>query len=296
MAFAKVLSPGSIDGLVRLLADDDERIRRIARENLTAAGVPALEIVRDRAQAADDPQVRRAAEEFLLEARRQEALAQWTAFASAADTDLEKGMVLIARSEHPALEDLTCSSALDEYAEVLRRRLGAPRSPAAVFERIGGLLFTELGYRGNRESYYDPQNSYLDRVIERKLGIPISLSALFILVARRLGQRIEGVGMPGHFLLRYRVGRQAVFIDAFDQGRRWTYQDCVAHLEAEGFGFREEYLKALTDREMLLRMLANLLQIYHSLEDGERSERVTRMAAALKPGGAGRSAAQGDSE
>src|ERR1051325_2892035 len=101
MAFAKVLSPGSIDGLVRLLADDDERIRRIARENLTAAGVPALEIVRDRAQGADDPQVRRAAEEFLLETRRQEALAQWTAFASAADTDLEKGMVLIARSEHP---------------------------------------------------------------------------------------------------------------------------------------------------------------------------------------------------
>ena len=185
------------------------------------------------------------------------------------------------------MDERAPTATLDEYADVLRRRLGAPRSPAAVFDRIGGLLFLELGYRGNRESYYDPQNSYLNRVMERKLGIPISALGHLILLARRLGQRIEGVGMPGHFLLRYRNGRQAVFLDPFDQGRRWTYQDCIAHLEAEGFAFRDEYLRALTDREILLRMLGNLLQIYHSLEDHERAERVTRMAAAIKPAGPG---------
>ena len=143
------------------------------------------------------------------------------------------------------------------------------------------LLFKELGYRGNRKDYYDPKNSYLNMVIERKLGIPISLSAVCVCLARRLGQKVEGVGMPGHFLLRYRSGRHSVFLDPFDQGRRWTHQDCVAHLESEGYGFREEYLRAVTDREVLARMLANLLQIYHARQDAARTDRVTRMLSAI---------------
>lgn len=273
---------GRIDALVRLLADDDEKIRRVARENLTAAGERALEIVRERARRTDDPRVREAAHHYLREARREEVIQAWIQFAGGQDADLETGSFLIARSEYPDLDLASARRTLDEYAEVLKKRLAAIRSPDAVVERINHLLFRELGYRGNQRDYYDPRNSYLNVVLKRKLGIPISLAAVYLFVSRRLGQKVEGVGMPGHFILRYRSNRNTFFLDPFNQGRRWTHQDCVAHLESEGYGFREEYLRAVGDRDILERMLANLLGIYHSRQDQERSQRVTRMLTAIR--------------
>jgi len=279
---SKPLTDGGIDGLVRLLADEDEKIRRIARETLDAAGERAIAIVRDRARSAEDLRVRKAAEAFLGDAQRKDVLGLWSDLAAQSDPDLQGGAVLIVRSEYPAADLRPCIASLDEYAEVLRKRTAALRSPAAVVEKLNGLLFRELGYRGNREAYYDPQNSYLNRVVDRKLGIPITLSVICLLVARRIGLALEGVGMPGHFLLRYRVGRKSVFLDPFNQGRELGLQDCMAYLETEGFSFREEYLKTVKDREILLRILENLLRIYHSADDKERVDRITRMIAALR--------------
>jgi regulator of sirC expression with transglutaminase-like and TPR domain len=282
MTTQATLTPATLDALVRLLADDDARIRGIAREKLAEAGDRALDVLRDRALCAEDLRVRAAAEEFLREARRTEVLRLWGAMARASEPDLESGALLIARSEYPDLDAAPYHGALDEYARVLGRRLGAIRSPAEVFERLNTLLFKDLGYKGNRERYHDPENSYINRVMDRKLGIPISLSAVYVLVARRLEQKIEGVGLPGHFLLRYRAGRHEVFLDPFNQGREWSLQDCRAHLLAEGFSFQEEFFRAVSDREILLRMLENLLRIYHTAGDQPRMERVTRMQESLR--------------
>ncbi len=279
---------GKLDALVRLLADDDHRIRQIAQENLSAEGQRALEVVQDRALNAEDPEVRRAAKEFLRETGRNQVMSRWSEFTAGWDVDLQDGAVLIARSEYPDLDAGPYLQILDGYAAVLARRLSAVRSLDVVIDRINGLLFKEVGYRGNHQEYYDPRNSYLNDVMTRKLGIPISLSAIYLLVTRRLGLKIEGVGMPGHFLLRYRIGRKSFFIDPFHQGRRWTYQDCMTYLESEGFGFHEDYLRAASDREILLRMLENLLRIYHSREDQDRLNRVNRMVEALRAGRAGK--------
>ncbi len=284
MAQETSLTPAALDALVRLLADDDARIRGIARDRLAGAGERALEAVRGRALDAEDPRVRAAAEEFLREVRRGEALRRWDSLAGSREADLEEGAVLIARSEYPDLDPAPYKKALDDYALVLGKRLGAVRSPDQVFERMSALLFKELGYRGNRERYHDPENSYINRVMDRKLGIPISLSAVYLLVARRLEQKIEGVGMPGHFLLRYRSGKHELFLDPFNQGRHWTHLDCRAFLAAEGIDFHEDHLRAVTDREILFRMLENLLRIYHSGDDLARAERVTRMQEALRAG------------
>lgn len=282
MTTEATLTPATLDALVRLLADDDARIRGIAREKLAGAGDRALDVLRDRALGAEDPRVRTAAGEFLRDAKRTDVLRRWDAVARSPGADLETGALLIARSEYPDLDPAPYHQALDEYAQVLGRRLGAIRSPGEVFERLSTLLFKDLGFKGNRERYHDPENSYLNRVMDRKLGIPISLSAVFMLVARRLDQKIEGVGLPGHFLLRYRTGKHEVFLDPFHHGREWSLQDCRAHLLAEGFAFQEEFLRAVSDREILLRMLENLLRIYHSSGDQARLERVTRMQESLR--------------
>jgi len=281
------LSAGGIDGLVRLLADDDQRIRRIALENLRAVGERALEVVRARARAAGDPRVRKAARDFLLEERRREAIERWRAAAAGTSLDLEEGAVLIARSEYPALDPGSCSATLDGYGAVLKRRLAAVRSTSAMVERMNALLFKEIGLRPNRERPHEPENCYLNEVLDRKLGTSISLSIVCVLIGRRIGLRLEGVGLPGRFLLRYRTGRHSSFIDPQNGGRSWSLQDCVAHLEAEGFAFREEYLRPMDDREVLLRLIESLLRIYHAAGDREREDRVTRMVVALRMKGPG---------
>ncbi len=275
-------TPSQLEALVRLLADESEPIRRVANSRLREAGAAALEIARECASRTEDVQVREAATVFLRESGRSRVVARWEAFAGGAEVDLEAGAILIAAAEYPDLDPEHCRAQIEDFATVLRRRLLAIRSPSAAVERINGLLFGELGFRGNRESYYDPRNSYINQVIERRLGIPISLSVLYLLVARRLGQPLDGVGMPGHFLLRFREGRCETFLDPFNRGSIWSHQDCVAHLRNEGYGFREEYLRAVSDREILARILANLLSIYHSTQDEERTERISHMLAGLR--------------
>jgi regulator of sirC expression with transglutaminase-like and TPR domain len=145
------------------------------------------------------------------------------------------------------------------------------------------LLFRELGLKGNRENYYDPDNSYLPRVLDRKLGIPISLSVITMLVARRVGFELEGIGLPGHFLVRYRSGRTETYIDSFNGGRIWTREDCLHYLQGQGggHGVREEHLRTYTTREILIRMLANLLHIYRGREEVEKAKRVSEMIHVL---------------
>ncbi len=275
-------TPSQLDALVRLLADESDHIRRVAVSRLREAGAVALVAARECACRAEDAQVREAAAAFIRESGRSEIVARWETFAGAAEVDLGEGAILIASAEYPDLDADRCRSQIEDIASVLRRRLLAIRSVSTAVERINGLLFGELGFRGNRESYYDPRNSYINQVIERRLGIPISLSVLYLLVSRRLGLPLDGVGMPRHFLLRFREGRCATFLDPFNRGGIWSHQDCIAHLRNEGYGFREEYLRAVSDREILARMLANLLSIYHSTQDEERTDRVSRMLAALR--------------
>ena len=282
------LSPEALrraDALVRLLADDAPRIRRIARENLSAMGEPVLALVEERSRQAPDQSVRAAASVFLDEQRRERVLALWEEAWRSGGLDLEGGVALIARSEFPSIGANAIGAALDGFADVLRRRIAAVRSNDALIERVNHLLFRELGFRGDRNHYYDPGNSYLNVVLERRRGIPVTLSAVYILVCRRLHIAVEGVGIPGHFLLRYRSGRKARFLDAFNQGKELTYQDCVAFLEREGLPFRELYLRKAEDRETLTRMLGNLLRIYEHEKDEARMERVNRMLAAIPGSG-----------
>jgi regulator of sirC expression with transglutaminase-like and TPR domain len=149
-------------------------------------------------------------------------------------------------------------------------------------------LFQEQGLRGNREDFYDPRNSFLNDVLDRKLGIPITLSIIYMEVARRVGFPVAGVGMPGHFLLKhYDVVGDEIFIDAFNRGGILTLEDCQQRLD-EVYGgqvdMRPEYLQAVTHREILGRMLNNLRQIYLTQQDGRKGLVVLDLLLAIPPG------------
>jgi regulator of sirC expression with transglutaminase-like and TPR domain len=137
-------------------------------------------------------------------------------------------------------------------------------------ERLSGFLSDEVGLRGNAEDYYDPRNSYLNEVLDRRLGIPITLALIYIEVGRRAGVPLDGVGFPGHFLLRHSLHTQLV-LDPFDRGRLLTMDDCKEMLERLSNGslaFDPRLLRPSTPRQILVRILNNLRGVY--LHRGEQ--------------------------
>src|SRR3989475_5121743 len=134
-------------------------------------------------------------------------------------TDLARAALAIARIAYPDLDPAPYLRQLDDLAAAVRPRLYPQASPEAAVAELAGYLFDECGFRGNQEEYYDPRNSYLNDVLERRTGIPITLSLVLIETGARLGLGIEGVGFPGHFLVRVAGSRGPLLLDPFYGGR-----------------------------------------------------------------------------
>jgi regulator of sirC expression with transglutaminase-like and TPR domain len=142
-------------------------------------------------------------------------------------------------------------------------------------------LFGELRFAGNGENYYDPENSYLNRVIDRRTGNPINLCIVYLLVARRLRLPVAGIGLPGHFICRYQSTSAELYVDPFNRGRFLSKADCVQYLTHGNYSLRDEYLAPVTPRKLLLRVCGNLHQIYLQLEQAQEATRLQRYLIAL---------------
>lgn len=188
--------------------------------------------------------------------------------------DLAEAALLIACEEYPVLDVEAYRVRLDE----LGQQALAHGQTASVESRVGAithLLFVELGFRGNDQHYYDPRNSFLNDVLDRRVGIPITLSTVFLEVARRVGLSAAGVGLPGHFIVRVESPAGApLLIDPFHGGLRLTQADCQKRLDRifEGkLRMTPDMLEACGPRQMLRRMLHNLKVIYIKAGDYERA-------------------------
>ena len=145
--------------------------------------------------------VRREARRFVTEWQRRAVIERWEAFCATGDVSLEEGVLLVSRSEYPAAGEAECLDRLEEYAGVLRRRLATARTADAAFQKLAQFLGGELGFSGTDVDILCPADSYLHRVLERRRGLPILLSVVYLLVARRLDLELVGVSMPRHFVV-----------------------------------------------------------------------------------------------
>jgi regulator of sirC expression with transglutaminase-like and TPR domain len=192
---------------------------------------------------------------------------------------------LFAAAEDDAGCDVEASLALLEWMGGEARE----RIEEAGVERVAALnryFFEELGFEGNREDYYDPRNSFLNRVLARRKGIPITLSVAYMEVGRRAGMRVEGVGMPGHFIVRaYGGSDAAVLVDPF-HGEVVDEEDCQRRLD-EMYGgqvaLSDEHLRAVTKREILVRLLTNLKGIYAQAQLYRRALAVVERILVVAP-------------
>ncbi len=268
--------------LLTLLADEDPGVYQAVRDKILGGGPAAAGWLRAHTLS-DEPLLRRRATEILRHFARLEADTRFVAFciAHGENLDLEEGVWLLAQTRHPETNVAAYRAWLDLFAETLRERMVLKDGAAGVLSAMNTYLFDELGFRGNQENYYEPDNSYLNRVIDRRAGNPISLCVLYWLLARRLQLPIAGIAMPGHFLCRYQSSTETFFIDAFNRGKLLTRADCVQHLQRSGHGFQEPFLAPASSGRTLLRMCSNLHQIYAHRKQPEEAARLQRYLVAL---------------
>jgi regulator of sirC expression with transglutaminase-like and TPR domain len=199
---------------------------------------------------------------------------------------LDEAALAIAEEEYPRLAVDEYLVRLDLIAERVRRNAPAGRA-ASTLQALREVLFDEEGLQGNEEEYSDPRNSFLNEVLDRKLGIPISLSVVYMEVARRIGLPLVGVGFPGHFLSKYVSPSGAeVFVDAFNGGEMFSADECVARYRARtgGRDLDRSYLAAVSSRQILARMLHNLKRSYLERKDDVRAYGALDRILLLAPG------------
>jgi regulator of sirC expression with transglutaminase-like and TPR domain len=184
--------------------------------------------------------------------------------------DLGAAALLMAQSEYPDLDIAAYIGRLDELARDVSRHVGEGSDVYRSIAALNHVLFDKQGFRGNRDAYYDPKNSFLHQVIELKKGIPITLSVLYIEVARRIGLTLQGVGFPGHFLVKYASNTDLLVIDPFYGGEIRTTEslkDLLHQLYGQTVEFHPRLLDGVTKRQILKRMLTNLKVIYLRNQD-----------------------------
>lgn len=200
--------------------------------------------------------------------------------------NLAHGALLIAKAAYPDLDESLYLARLDRLASDVKRDLTADIDAAAIIARINHILYDEEKFRGNREKYYDPDNSFLNRVLDRRTGIPITLCLIYIEVAGRLGLDVRGIGLPGHFIAALFHASGKIFIDPFNRGEIRSVDDCleiVRTYTGETLAPDLHWLQPIGRKELLARMLRNLKLIYARQDNDVMLFKMTHWILALQP-------------
>ena len=208
--------------------------------------------------------------------RMQAALLEWRS----SGADLESGMTLLARTAYPRLKTEDIKAQLDAIALQVRSNLPFT-GPRHILTTFTQLMRDVHRFHGSGEDYYDPDKTYINRVLEHRTGLPISLAAVYMLVGRRLGLNIEGVPLPGHFIACLRSGSDTLYFDPFREGVLLSLREVMSIVTGTGTAFRPEHLRPPTAPEILRRMLSNLESAYGRRHDSERSELVRQYLSVL---------------
>jgi regulator of sirC expression with transglutaminase-like and TPR domain len=209
-----------------------------------------------------------------------------TLLASPGPLPLLEATLEIAAEEHESMDVDAQIARVEMIGAEANARLSGLTNTFARLDALRVFLFEDLGFKGNVDNYDDPRNSYLDDVLERKLGIPLTLSILFIEVARRAGLHAEGVGLPGHFIVRIEEAGRRLLVDPFHGGHIITIEDCkelVVRTTGRASLFRKDSVDTATPRAMLTRLLLNLKRIHLAQGDYIRALAVVERLLMIAP-------------
>lgn len=264
------LSDGLRDALLSLLDDTSTPVRKALLARLASHGPAALQFLQEIARGPNRVLAWHA-RWFLDELKFADPVAEFRGFIRSLNYELETGALLLARTVSPQLDVGTACETLDQLAARCRELIVEPSTAREKCRVLNRVLFHEYGFHGNVEHYTDPLNSFLDQVLARRTGIPISLSIVYVLVAQRLGMELDPVGLPGHFVVGCFLDDAPFFIDAFDGGVFRSADEIFEALRANQVSPKLSDLAPTPVREVLCRSCRNLVNHYRAAGDLERA-------------------------
>lgn len=283
------LTAGERAALIALLDDPSPAVRRALRGRFVELAEAAGGLLREVA-AGEDRRLAHHALEFIDELGLQDPAGEFRAYIRGRRYELEEGSVLLARTANPRLDAAACRAQLDAMAGRCRELIAAPSSRREMCRILNRVMFHEWGFHGNTERYTDPRNSFLDQVLERRTGLPISLSTVYLLVAARVGIGLEPVGLPGHFLVGCFADGLPFFVDPFEGGAFRGAAEILEALAARPGGPRTSDLAPTTVREVLCRGCRNLVRHCEASLEPERARLYAGFVEEFEQAGAPRPA------
>ena len=276
------LSDSQRRALISLLVDDDPAIYQMVRSKLLTYGPPAVQWLRPHTLS-NDPRMRRRAQEIVQHHARLTSEARFLEFCQrkGEDIDLEYATGLLAQTRYPECNTEAYAALYDAWAAELDLRLDRTAGAETQLATIAQFLFEELGFSGHDQYGSDLDSCYLNRVVDKRAGNPIGLSAIYLFVSRRLRLPVRGIGLPGHFICRYQSSTKELFIDCFRSGVLLSKADCIKYLMQSNFGLADGHLSPVSPRRILLRMCHNLVNTCAHLEMIEEASRAQRYVTAL---------------
>ena len=263
-----------IKAIGKLLKNSDEGTMKLLEEQLKTFNTKLLKEINDELPL-DDIELKKQFLSLVFKVRREGLKRDFNNWCKNNSEDLEEGVFYIASFGNPLLNSEHFLNQLNSWAQTLENNLKKVKlndDPTSVINEINHFLFMELKFKGNKENYYDPENSFIDRVIERKIGNPISLSVIYLLIAQKLGLPFQGVNMPAHFLVQHTDNLESIFIDPYNQGEIITKSDCQERIKSLKLVWQDDYLSSPNNKQIIARMLQNLINIYHNEEQFELKE------------------------
>lgn len=271
----KKLTLEDIKNIVNLLKDPDKKIFEMLEPKILSEGFEYLSYFKEELKNSSDLILKTRLEIIIEKLVLNGSLDEFRKITllENEDINLEEACFTLASFANPNLEKEVYLKSLDEMAENLKDKVKNMNDPIMLIKKINQYLFLAEGFKGNREDYFNINNSYIPTVIETKTGIPITISAIYLFVTKRLNLPFYGVGMPGHFIIKYMENDLELFIDPFHGGKILSKTDCVNFLVFSGYGFNERFLEVTSNKEIFKRMIRNILLVYQQNNDTFRYEK-----------------------
>ncbi|MFH1620216.1 MAG: transglutaminase-like domain-containing protein [bacterium] len=255
------LPDSEIRALLRLIQDEDEGTVLVLKKQLRGL-VDSQRASVQTMVANEFPQLRSTVESLIEESRWDNLEAEIRVFAERrGEPDLEQGLYLLSKFSYHRVTRTDISFPLDTIAAEIRES-GAATASSGMIDKINHTLFTKYGFRGNESDYYDPDNSFLFSVLRKRMGSPIALSCIYLMVAARLDMQAGGMALPGHFVVQIKTHPDHVYLDPFRRGRRLTLGDCKAIAARQNTSWDPAFLVPSSPSYMLARTSANLANAY----------------------------------
>lgn len=274
-----------IESLVFLLDDPDPYVHSEVRSRLLELGEQAVPLLDQQKSQTRDEESRELINEII----------QWITYGHLEDDflevvagginslkELESAAFILSRFENPTLREEEYKRRLDRFADTIRDDIRYQVDETSQMHTLLDYVFRELNFTGSTADYYNPDNAYLNRVMDRRQGLSISLGLVVLFLARRLNLPFYGINMPIHFMLKFKGEKEEVIIDPFDRGKVVSYNQCYFFLKQNGVEPRSEHFREAGERDILARCIRNLIQSYSRLNQDRKVKNLKNLLSTIE--------------